>query len=438
MFEEEELIMNNYGRDEVSDLIENPPSWLLRSGIAMVGLIICSILAVSSFIKYPDKIVATGILTSETPPVEIISKSDGYIENIFIEDLENVPAGKALFTIKNTANQADIFLLENWIEEYALISNVRMCLLLDIPSNLKVGMIQPEYASLVLKYHEFQQTIKDEIVSEQVQTISQEIKKIKTLNLSQEKEKSIFKEELTLQEKDYQRNESLANSGVVSQVDLERAKTSFLQKERQYEGMENAIIQNNIRIEQLRLDKLRLQGERAKLMKSYQFQIAEMISRLKATIQNWSEAYRLSSPISGEISMLSEVKENKFIKTGQVMAHVLPKGNNQAYVSVKAPTTNTGKLKIGLKVILKFDAFPHKEYGIVESEISELGRLPQVGENAEAYYEIKAMLQDSIITDFDIPIPFKPNLPVSVEIITEDQTISERIFHQLLSIIKHA
>ena len=40
---------------EINDLIGNPPSWLLRSGITMVGIVTIIVLGGSYFFKYPDK-----------------------------------------------------------------------------------------------------------------------------------------------------------------------------------------------------------------------------------------------------------------------------------------------------------------------------------------------------------------------------------------------
>lgn len=432
----ENATFTHYSRDEVTDLIENPPSWLLRSGISMIALFIVSLLTISSFIKYPDKISARATLTSESPPIEIISKSEGYIQDILIEDLAQVPIEKELLRIKNTANRLDIEQLEVWIEKYTYIKDPRAYLQFDIPDNLQLGIIQEDYASLVLKYKELQRTLEDGIVFQQIDAISEEIKKISTLNQSQKREKSIYKDELHLQQNDFTRNESLVAKGAISQAEFERAKTALLQKKRQYQGMENAIIQNNIRKDQLALERLKLQGGRANLLKAYQFQIAEIISRLKVSVQDWSENYILSSPIAGEVTWAKEIKESKYINRGQIIAYVLPEENNQKYVSIQAPITNIGKLAVGQKIIVKFDAFPYKEFGIVETSVSEIGKLPQISAKEQPYYEIKGILSNSILTDFDFPIPYNPNMTASVEIITEDQTLIQRIFNQLLSILK--
>ena len=50
---------------QIDDLIGVAPGWLLRSGITVIVIVTSVILAVSAFIKYPDKIIAKGIMTSQ-------------------------------------------------------------------------------------------------------------------------------------------------------------------------------------------------------------------------------------------------------------------------------------------------------------------------------------------------------------------------------------
>lgn len=84
---------------EINDLIGNPPSWLLRSGIMMVAIVTGIILTGAYFFNYPDKLSGSGTLTSATPPIEIISRATGYIDKIHIAEDEFVNKGDAILYI---------------------------------------------------------------------------------------------------------------------------------------------------------------------------------------------------------------------------------------------------------------------------------------------------------------------------------------------------
>ena len=66
----------------VSEIIGNIPGRFLYSGITMIAIVTATILVMSHFIHYPDKIISVGSLTSDTPPIEVVSRTNGFIEDI--------------------------------------------------------------------------------------------------------------------------------------------------------------------------------------------------------------------------------------------------------------------------------------------------------------------------------------------------------------------
>ena len=420
---------------EVNDLIGNPPSWLLKSGISMVALVTFIILTMSYFFEYPDKIQGVGSLTSSSPPIKLVSGSRGYIEELLTNEGEQVTEGERLIYIKNTTNPGQIELLLSWIDEYEAITDPRDYLKLNTPQDLQLGIIQNDYAALHLKFDELQQTLKYYMPFQQINTITEETTKIEKLNQSQRKEKEIYASELALEEKDFKRNASLEGD-IVSTQEVERAKTRLLQKQRQYESMENAIIQNNIKISNLELEKLKIQGDRANLIKSYQFNINEIIARIKSDIEDWNQTYSITAPISGKISLIDRYHKNATVEPGDLLGYILPAESSENYFISQVPIYNIGKVKAGQKVLIKLDAYPYKEFGSIRSTVAGIGSLPQQDKEENYYYEVKVAIPDSIVTDIGHPIPFKPNMTAQLEIITKDKTVLERLFSQILSLIK--
>ena len=64
----------------ISEIIGNISGRFLYSGITMVAIVTATILVMSHFIHYPDKIISTGSLTSESPPIEVVSRTIGLKE----------------------------------------------------------------------------------------------------------------------------------------------------------------------------------------------------------------------------------------------------------------------------------------------------------------------------------------------------------------------
>lgn len=433
---ESEVLSNSNERSqfEIDDLIGISPGWLLRSGITMVAIVSGILMLGAYFFKYPDVLYGSGTVTSKTPPIEIVSRSSGYIDVIQVEEGSKVDQRDPVLLINNTTDVDQLVLLQDWIKRFEQIKDPKKYLKLDFVYDLQLGIVQAEYANLQLKFNEFQQTLKDGVVFQQINNLTREIDKIKSLNESQKREKDIFNQELDLSRKNFKRNEELIKDGSISVLDVEQSKTSLLQNERQYEGMNNTIIQNNIRIEQLKMEKLKLKEQRSNKVNGFIFSISEIIARIRSAIENWNETYIIEAPIGGRISFNKEVVVKKNLKEGDIIGHVIPHTSTTNYVSAIFSNQRIGKIKKGQKVILKFDAFPHKEYGVVMSTVKEIGKLPELNTDGEFQYELIIPLEDVIITDYKDTIPYNPQMTVSAEVITKDLTIFDRLFNQILSL----
>ena len=422
---------------EINDLIGNPPGFLLRSGISMIAVVTSIILIGSYFFKYPDKLTGIGILTSNTPPIEIVSRTNGYIEKMHVSEDREVEKGDVILYINNTTNKAELLILQQWIDDYEKVLDSRDYLGLEFIKDLQLGAIQAEYASLQLLFNEMQSTLRDGVVFQQINNISREVAKINTLTVSLDKEKNLYAQELEMARKDYERTKSLEAEKVVSALELEKVKTVLLQKERQFQGMNNNMIQNNIRIEQLELEKLKLKEQRSNTLQDYQFKIAEVIARIRASIENWNKTYTVEAPIDGRVTFSKEVVENGNLQAGQIIGYVLPSTNVKNYISAILPSTNIGKIEKGQKAIIKFDAYPFKEYGTVTAEVNSVSKIPEEGEDEIPLYEIRIELPKTIVTDYQDTIVYKPKMPVTADIITADKSVFHRIFDQFYSILDY-
>ncbi len=127
--------------------------------------------------------------------------------------------------------------------------------------------------------------------------------------------------------------------------------------------------------------------------------------------------------------------EKKSVKQGEVIGHIVPNIDTDKYISAIYPIQNIGKIEKGQRTIIKFDAFPFKQYGTIESVVTTISKIPELDKNNMPMYEIKINLNETIVTNYNDTIPFKPEMTAIVEIITEDRSILERIFDQFLDLI---
>ena len=104
--------------ESISDIIGHPSGWLLRSGITILALVTMIILGMSHLIQYPDKLVATGYITTEIPPVAIVSQSQSIIEQLYVTNGQDVSPGDDILLLRSTAERADVDYLADWIRTF--------------------------------------------------------------------------------------------------------------------------------------------------------------------------------------------------------------------------------------------------------------------------------------------------------------------------------
>ncbi|MFM2394478.1 MAG: hypothetical protein RLZZ546_2460, partial [Bacteroidota bacterium] len=87
-----------------------------------------------------------------------------------------------------------------------------------------MGELSDDYGRLVLAVEEFQSTLRQAGVFQQINTLKNEIVNNKKLQQVIEKDKNYTEEELALIEKDFGRNSTLNKEGVISDLDREKSR----------------------------------------------------------------------------------------------------------------------------------------------------------------------------------------------------------------------
>lgn len=129
----------NLRSEEIQDIMQRTPSWIIRWGITTVFLIIFSSLFLTWFIKYPEIISGTAKLTTVIPPTKIISQSSGKMTFLFVKDGDEVKAGDVLAEIENPLSVEGIKYIEGYIKilDQALAEKKSQ---LPIPNNTSMSL----------------------------------------------------------------------------------------------------------------------------------------------------------------------------------------------------------------------------------------------------------------------------------------------------------
>lgn len=417
--------------EEVQEILEATPNWMIRWGNMLILLLILMLLFISWFVKYPDTINSSAIITTKLPPQKEYAKISAKIASILVSDNQLVKADTPLAIIENTANFKHVFLLKSIIDTIT-INNTTFNFPFDELPILFLGNIEAEYALFENSYIKYQLNRQYKPFSNEAnanRSTKNELQVRLEILKSQKKNNQL---ELNNQEIIFERNKTLFERGVISKQDFEQAEILYSQAKRNFANMDVSIsniteainnIDKNSRI--TTIDKTR---EDISLLKN----VIQSFNQLKQATKTWELQYVLKSNINGKVSFLNTWTENQMVNSQDLIFTIIPEKNSAFIAYLKSPAQNSGKLKAGQRVNIKLQNYPDKEFGTLQGQIEQIALFP----NKDGQYLITVSLPKTLITSYKKEISFRHEMNGSAEIITDDLRLIERFFYKIKNIFK--
>lgn len=414
--------------EQVRDVLSDPPLAILRWGNTLLLGFVIILLLLSWVIKYPDIVSTEIVITTTVPPEKLVARTSGKIETLLVDDKGTVQEKSPLAIIQNTANYKDVFLLKSIIEDYSQGNRFDFEKLKDA----QLGDIESTYALFHAAYiaNELNSDLQPFIMEGKAQRSENlQIRERLSLLLQQ---KIINESELQLQKNEVDRYETLFNKGVISAQDFDNKKLGYLQAQKSYKNLLNSIsqlksslIDNNKNSKGIIINgtKEEVNLESSKMQSFYQ---------LKKVIKDWELAYVIQSSVAGKVSFLKIWTENQTISAGDNVFSIIPKIEKGYIGKLKAPTLNSGKIKIGQQINIRLANFPDREFGILKGQVKNISLVPDQDGNLL----IDVVLLDGLKSSYQKMIPFQQEMKGSADIITEDLRLIERLLYQFRDVFR--
>ena len=426
---------HHFRSSDISDIIEVGPSWILNSGISLVAFVVSLLLLLGFLIKFPDRISGEGFMTSVQPPIAIDAQNPGVIQHISVKNGSLVKEGEELIYIKNSAIREDILVFTDFVKSYQKSNNIDFIINRKSPKNLQLGDLQSLYAQFNLIYNQYYQVLSTSYINSQIKTLRSEIDKTANLIRLQDKEKTLFKEELELRTKNRKRQEGLNENELVSDVDYEGSLITETQLLRQGESINQKLIKNEIKLDQLNLQIHQLQESRNNDINDHKFRLERIINDFWEAHASWEQTYIIASEHGGTISYSNYLSEGVAIEPNETLGFISNKEGLENVVTVLVSSSGIGELRNGTEAIIKIDAYPYKEHGIILGRLSSISDVPLSGQNNNEFYEATILLSSKLYTDHGEEIILTPKMKVTVDFITEDKSIISRLLGPLGDLI---
>ena len=279
-------------REETQYLLGNPPSWMMRYGITVMGGFVVLLLLLAYFIRYPDIVEAKISLTTAHPPIRVLARSSGRVTTLLVGDKKAVQTGQVLAIIENTADWQDVLHLETWLGSKALAAD-------SLLSALQLGSLQPAYSSFSQHWNDYRYFA--------------------------------------------------SSAGTAARI------VALRQQMGQLAAAEATALQNQLQIQQLESQINELQQTKSDHRNDKELVLAEDLQRLRSELAAWKQSYVVVAPISGQISLSNIWSNQQAIASGEEVLAIIPANANNrdsANQSIVGRATLSGqgfgKIQLGI------------------------------------------------------------------------------------------
>lgn len=94
--------------EEAADIFSKHPTWIIRWGITVLCIIMVALVIGCYCIQYPQTVDAVAVITTLNPPSDLVIRTDGRIDTIYVSDKQMVHKGDRIALLNDVANATDI------------------------------------------------------------------------------------------------------------------------------------------------------------------------------------------------------------------------------------------------------------------------------------------------------------------------------------------
>jgi len=415
--------------EEVQEILTRVPHWMIRWGSVVVLFILLSLFFVSWMVKYPDIITTQIVITTNIPPEKLVARTSGKLEAILVKDRMNVTKNTPLAVIENAANFKDVFLLKSIVDTINIDKNKFP---FEKLKTAQLGEIESFFAVFQ------KESVTDELNSKlQPYKVEGSAQSYEAIQLKErlsllESQKSINQNELVLQKSDFDRYETLFKKGIIAAQEMEKQRLIYLQSQKNYKSFLSAILQLKSSLNELNRNSKTTKINESTANVNLERNVIQAFYALKKAIKDWEINYLLRSSMDGKVSFLQLWAANQTVNAGDNVFAIIPKNENGYIGKLKAPSQNSGKIKVGQMVNIRLANYPDREFGIIKGKINAISLTP----DNEGNLLINVILPQGLETSYKKQISFQQEMSGTADIVTEDLRLIERLLYQFRDIFR--
>ena len=413
--------------EEVEEIMSYIPNRVIRWGLTAIFGILFMLVIGSYCFKSPEIISAPMILTKRNPPVSLISKSTGKIDRLFAADGQVVMEKGIIALINNPTNFTQYQLLKKELADCFRIPDWdKQVFAFDLSEQLTLGDLQESYGPFVKSRNNFKHYLTQNYLPQKIGLINKQIVKQEEYYQTLLRQRDIQRNDLALSEKSFVRDSFLYQKRTTSEAEYDKSRQQFLTKKSAFIGFEAVLRETESSILTLQSSRVELQMQHERELSEFRLALDESKQTLENAIHQWEEKFLVASPVKGKLTFTSIWSVNQEVKTGELIATIIPVEESAIIAKAVIPPSGFGKVEIGQRVNLKLSGFPYMEFGMLKGHIRSVSLVPE-----ERGYVAEIDLENGMNSSYRENLKFIQQMDGTAEIITKEMRLITRLINPL-------
>jgi multidrug resistance efflux pump len=448
----------------VQEVLGRPPRRIIRWGITVIFVVIAGLLVGSYFFKYPDVIPAVIEVTTENLPVQLVARATGKIEALFVADNEIVEKDKYVAVIENPAVFEDVLKLKTALQEdslhvtdslrvtrynvtggktsqisnppsYGLTNGLTVLRSYGLTKGLIIGELQAPYSQLIKSIEDYDYFIRADYYNLKINALRKQIVLQQQLQQRTRKQCDLSRQQLATQERLFAADSILYAQRAIALMEYENARSALLQMQQAYQAALSSIDNIELTIAQYEQNIFDLQQQSEEKRQTLLLSLSVAYEALQSQINQWELQYTFKSALAGKVSMSKPWQQNQHINAGEVFLSIVPEETAHITGKIMLPAQGAGKVKVGQTVNVKFDGYPHMEFGMVRGKVKTISLVPVATQQGK-FTMVEIEFPDNLVTNYGKLLDFSQEMSGAAEIITEDTRLIERFINPVKAVVR--
>ncbi len=211
-----------------------------------------------------------------------------------------------------------------------------------------------------------------------------------------------------------------------TRAEIERSRSALKEQQR---GLNSLIHTNNLAILKSQ-EEYKATEQQIITIKADLAQTQSLISGLEYQMQQRI----IYAPIDGTVFQLPIKQPGAVVRVGQMVTQIAPQGSPLVFRG-KMSSTDSGFLKVGMPVKVKFDAYPFQDYDIVPGRLSWISPDSRISSDAnnsqgspqpvQEFYEVEIELERNYVQNHERKVTLTPGQTATADVVIRQRRIAD-------------